>query len=201
MPSGSERNAVKKVIVGLGNPGSKYQNTRHNIGWMVLDELERRWDLKRDRKQRFKSQVAEGRTMPGGPRVAMLWPQTYMNLIGEAASPARGAYKVPVDQVLAIHDEIDLKFGDLRARLGGGLAGHNGLKSMKAQLGTPDFGRIRIGVSRPDSTDPEIVSRWVLGRFSEGRDAVAGLVADAADEADRLVDRLTREEQSEEVPA
>lgn len=182
------------LLVGLGNPGAQYARTRHNIGFMVLDELERRWDLKRDRKLRFKSQVAEGRTMPGGPRVALLWPQTYMNLIGEAASPARGAYKVDVDHVLAIHDEIDLKFGDLRCRLGGGLAGHNGLKSMKAQLGTPDFGRIRIGVSRPDSTDPEIVSAWVLGRFSEPPADVARLVSDAADLVESVIDgRVTLE--------
>ncbi len=179
------------LLVGLGNPGTQYARTRHNIGWMVLDELERRWGLKRDRKLRFKSQVAEGRTMPGGPRVALLWPQTYMNLIGEAASPARGAYNVEVDHVLAIHDEIDLKFGDLRARLGGGLAGHNGLKSMKAQLGTPDFGRIRIGVSRPDSTDPEIVSAWVLGKFSEPAAEVARLVGDAADLVESVIDGRT----------
>ncbi len=179
------------LLVGLGNPGAQYARTRHNIGWMVLDELERRWDLRRDRKLRFKSQVAEGRTMPGGPRVALLWPQTFMNLIGEAASPARGAYRVPVDHVIAIHDEIDLKFGDLRARLGGGMAGHNGLKSMKAQLGTPDFGRIRIGVSRPDSTDPEIVSAWVLGRFSEPPAEVARLVSDAADLVESVIDGRT----------
>jgi PTH1 family peptidyl-tRNA hydrolase len=179
------------LLVGLGNPGSQYARTRHNIGWMVLDELERRWDLKRDRKLRFKSQVAEGRAQPGGPRVALLWPQTFMNLIGEAASPARGAYKVDVDHVIAIHDEIDLKFGDLRARLGGGLAGHNGLKSMKAQLGTPDFGRIRIGVSRPDSTDPEIVSAWVLGKFTEPPAEVAKLVSDAADLVESVIDGRT----------
>jgi PTH1 family peptidyl-tRNA hydrolase len=179
------------LLVGLGNPGSQYARTRHNVGWMVLDELERRWDLKRDRKLRFKSQVAEGRTAPGGPRVALLWPQTFMNLIGEAASPARGAYKVDVDHVLAIHDEIDLKFGDLRARMGGGLAGHNGLKSMKAQLGTADFGRIRIGVSRPDTTDPEIVSAWVLGRFSEPPAEVARLVSDAADLVESVIDGRT----------
>jgi len=175
------------LLVGLGNPGTRYERTRHNIGFMVLDELQRRWDLPRG-KDRFKSRVAEGRTGPGGPRVVMLWPQTYMNLVGEAASPARGAYKVELDHVVALHDEIDLPFGELRPRLGGGLAGHNGLKSMKAQLGTPDFGRIRIGVSRPDSTDPEIVSAWVLGRFSEPPAEVAKLVSDAADVVESVVD-------------
>jgi PTH1 family peptidyl-tRNA hydrolase len=175
------------LLVGLGNPGSRYERTRHNIGFMVLDELERRWSLSKG-KDRFKSKVAEGRTGPGGPRVVLLWPQTFMNVLGEAAGPARGAYKVPLDHVLAIHDEIDLKFGDLRPRLGGGLAGHNGLKSMKAQFGSPDFGRVRIGVSRPDSTDPEIVSAWVLGRFSEPPSEVAGLISDAADVVESIVD-------------
>lgn len=175
------------LIVGLGNPGVRYERTRHNVGFMVLDELARRWGLSRG-KDRFKSRVAEGRTMPGGPRVALLWPQTFMNLIGEAVSPARGAYKVEPARVLAVHDEIDLKFGDLRCRLGGGMAGHNGLKSIKQHLATPDFGRVRIGVSRPDSTDPEIVSAWVLGRFSEPPAEVAALVASAADLVEEIVD-------------
>lgn len=175
------------LLVGLGNPGTRYERTRHNIGFMVLDELQRRWDLQRG-KDRFKSRVAEGRTGPGGPRVVLLWPQTYMNLVGEAASPARGAYRVELDHVLALHDEIDLPFGELRPRLGGGLAGHNGLKSLKAQLGTPDFGRLRIGVSRPESTDPEIVSAWVLGRFTEPPADVARLVSDAADVVEAIVD-------------
>lgn len=175
------------LIVGLGNPGSRYARTRHNVGFMVLDELARRWDLSRG-KDRFRSRVAEGRAQPGGPRVALLWPQTFMNLTGEAVGPARGAYKVPVERVLAVHDEIDLPFGDLRCRLGGGMAGHNGLKSLKQHLATPDFGRVRIGVSRPDSTDPEIVSAWVLGRFSEPEAEVAGLISSAADLVEAIVD-------------
>jgi PTH1 family peptidyl-tRNA hydrolase len=188
------------LIVGLGNPGTRYAGTRHNVGFEVAEALSARWELPRARK-RFGGLIAEGRTRPGGPRVAILLPQTYMNESGNAAGPARGSLGVGLDHVIALHDEIDLPFGEIRAKLGGGVAGHNGLKSLDRGLGSRDFWRVRIGVGRPDSTDPEIVSRWVLGRFSEGRDAVAGLVADAADEADRLVDRLTREEQSEEVPA
>ncbi len=179
------------LLVGLGNPGSRYAQTRHNIGFMVLDELARRWSLTPDRKERFRSRVAEGRTGPGGPRVALLWPQTFMNVIGDAVSPARGAYRTDLDRVLAIHDEIDLPFGELRARLGGGMAGHNGLKSMKAKLGSPDFGRIRIGVSRPDSTDPELVSAWVLGRFSEPPAQVTALINDAADLVEAVIDGRT----------
>ena len=125
--------------------------------------------------------------MPGGPRVALLLPQTFMNDSGKAVGPARGALGVPLDRILVIHDEIDLPFGRVETRLGGGLAGHNGLKSLKAGLGGADFRRIRVGVGRPDTTDPEIVSAHVLGRFSESQEDVRELVERAADELDRLV--------------
>jgi peptidyl-tRNA hydrolase, PTH1 family len=123
----------------------------------------------------------------GGPRVAVLLPQTYMNEAGRSVSPARGALGVPLDRVLAIHDEIDLPFGRIEARVGGGLAGHNGLKSLDQELGGPDFRRVRVGVGRPDTTDPEIVSRHVLGRFTESDDEVRELVERAADAADDVV--------------
>jgi peptidyl-tRNA hydrolase, PTH1 family len=113
-----------------------------------------------------------------------------MNDSGAAASPARGSLKVPLERVVAIHDEIDIPFGEVRVRQGGGLAGHNGLKSLKRGFGSPDFWRVRVGVGRPDSTDPEIVSSWVLGRFREPPDRVEALVAGAATETERLVDRL-----------
>ena len=110
-----------------------------------------------------------------------------MNEAGRSVGPARGALGVDLEHVLVIHDEIDLPFGRIEARLGGGLAGHNGLKSLKRDLGGPDFHRIRVGVGRPDSTDPEIVSAHVLGRFSEARADVEKLVSDAADEAERVI--------------
>ena len=110
-----------------------------------------------------------------------------MNDAGRAAGPARGALGVDLEHVLAIHDEIDLPFGTVQARVGGGLAGHNGLKSLKRELGSGDFRRLRVGVGRPDSTDPEIVSAHVLGRFAEERDEVERLVAAAADEAERVL--------------
>ena len=100
-----------------------------------------------------------------GPRVAVLCPQTYMNEAGRSVGPARGALKLALDRVVVVHDEIDLPFGEVRARVGGGLAGHNGLRSLRRELGSPDFTRVRVGVGRPDSTDPEIVSAYVLGRF------------------------------------
>lgn len=128
--------------------------------------------------------------------MAILLPQTYMNASGDAAGPARGSLKVPLDRVVALHDEIDLPFGRIEARLGGGLAGHNGLKSLKRGLGDAEFWRLRVGVGRPDSTDPEIVSAHVLGRFREPRAEVEALVSAAADEAARLVERLAEEEPS-----
>jgi len=155
----------------------------------VAAELSRRWDLPRAKK-RFGGLIAEGRTGPGGPRVAILLPQTYMNASGDSAGPARGSLKVPLERVVALHDEIDLPFGEVQSRLGGGLAGHNGLKSLKRGFGDAEFWRVRIGVGRPDSTDPEIVSAYVLGRFREPRAEVEELVGSATDEAERLVERL-----------
>ena len=174
------------LVVGLGNPGDRYARTRHNIGFEVANELARRWELPRAKKK-YAGLYTDGRTGPGGPRVGVLLPQTYMNEAGRAAGPARGALGVELDRVVAIHDEIDLPFGTVQARLGGGLAGHNGLKSLKQELGSADFHRVRVGVGRPDSTDPEIVSAHVLGRFTEDRADVARLVEAAADEAERVV--------------
>jgi PTH1 family peptidyl-tRNA hydrolase len=122
--------------------------------------------------------------------VAILLPQTYMNDSGDSAGPARGSLKVPLDRVVVLHDEIDLPFGEVQSRLGGGLAGHNGLRSLRAGLGAPDFWRVRVGVGRPDSTDPEIVSAYVLGGFREPREEVEALIGEAAGEAERLVERL-----------
>ncbi len=147
------------LLVGLGNPGPRYERTRHNIGFMVLDELQRRWDLPRGKGP---LQVASRRGPPPAPAA-----RASSSLAADVHEPRRSGrlararrYRVELDHVLALHDEIDLPFGDLRPRLGGGLAGHNGLKSLKAELGSPDFGRLRIGVSRPDSTTGD---RLVLG--------------------------------------
>ena len=119
--------------------------------------------------------------------MAVLKPQTYMNEAGRSVGPARGSYKLALERVLVLHDEIDLPFGEIRARLGGGLAGHNGLKSLMRELGGADFHRVRIGVGRPDTTDPEIVSAHVLGKWRESGPAVRELVERARDEAERLV--------------
>jgi peptidyl-tRNA hydrolase, PTH1 family len=177
---------VDWLLVGLGNPGAEYAATRHNIGFEVANELARRWELPKA-KQKYRGLLTEGRTGPGGARVAILLPQTYMNEAGSSVGPARGAYKLPLDRVLVIHDEIDLPFGEIRVRTGGGLAGHNGLKSLRQGLGSPDFTRIRIGVGRPPTTDPDRVAAYVLGRFAEPREEVQALVDRAADEAEKLV--------------
>ena len=195
--------------MGLGNPGREYARTRHNVGFMVADALAERWGLPRP-KTRFRALLAEGKINPGPPgsapadpaagiglqgraaaggrvAVAVLWPQTFMNEAGRSVGPARGSYRLALERVVAVHDEIDIPFGEVRTRLGGGLAGHNGLKSLKRELGGADFWRVRVGVGRPDSTDPEIVSAHVLGRFRERPEEVRELVERAADEVERLV--------------
>jgi PTH1 family peptidyl-tRNA hydrolase len=156
------------------------------VGFEVAALAAERWGLSRAKKK-YAGLYTDGRTGPGGPRVGVLLPQTYMNESGSSAGPARGALGVPLERVVAVHDEIDLPFGRIEVRLGGGLAGHNGLKSLKEGLGSADFRRVRVGVGRPDTTDPEIVSAHVLGRFSEPTDEVRALVGRAADELDRLV--------------
>jgi len=156
------------LVVGLGNPGAEYERTPHNVGFQVLAELARRWDLGKPKKK-FGGLLAEGRAGIGGPRVGLLQPLTFMNESGSSVGPARGALKVELDRVLVVHDEIDLPFGDIRSRLGGGLAGHNGLKSLKRGLGSPDF------------------AAYVLGRWRQPPAEVESLVRDAADVAERIV--------------
>jgi peptidyl-tRNA hydrolase, PTH1 family len=126
--------------------------------------------------------------------VAILLPQTYMNESGDSAGPARGQLGVELDNVVVIHDEIDLPFGEVRSKLGGGVAGHNGLRSLKQGLGGADFWRVRAGVGRPDSTDPEIVSAHVLGRFAESDEEVRSLIADTVDETERLIERIAADD-------
>jgi peptidyl-tRNA hydrolase, PTH1 family len=183
---GGSSGPVDWLVVGLGNPGERYARTPHNVGFRVAEELESRWGLPKP-KTRYAGLFSEGRTGPGGPRVAVLRPQTYMNEAGRSVGPARGALRVDLDRVLVVHDEIDLPFGDIRTRVGGGLAGHNGLKSLRQGLGSADFARVRVGVGRPESTDPDIVAAHVLGRWRQSDDEVRALVGEAADAAERIV--------------
>src|ERR671933_535680 len=169
------------LVVGLGNPGREYGRTRHNVGWMVVDELARRhggsW------KSKFNGKLAEIRV--DGHRVALLKPETYMNESGRSVSAAARFYKVEPDAVLVVHDEGDFDLGRLQARLGGGLAGHNGLRSLAKHLGTQDFMRLRVGVGRPERGDPRPLADFVLSNFEPHEDA-DGIVARAADAVETL---------------
>jgi PTH1 family peptidyl-tRNA hydrolase len=183
---------VDWLLVGLGNPGAEYVGTPHNVGFEVANRLALRWELGKP-KSKYRGLISDGRAglpqvgSPAPLRVAILLPQTYMNDSGKSVGPARGELKVEPDHIIVLHDEIDLPFGEVRSRLGGGLAGHNGLKSIKAALGTADFHRVRIGVGRPDSTDPEKVAAYVLGKFQEPKADVEALIDSAADAAQQLL--------------
>jgi PTH1 family peptidyl-tRNA hydrolase len=184
---GARRGApIDYLVVGLGNPGSRYAGTRHNVGFEVANALGERWGLPRARKA-FGGLSSEGRAGDGGPRVALLLPQRFMNESGGSVGPARGHYRLPLERVVVIHDEIDLPFGEVRTRLGGGLAGHNGLKSVSEGLGGSDFLRVRVGVGRPDSTDPELVAGYVLSRFAEPAEEVRALIERAAESIEQLL--------------
>jgi PTH1 family peptidyl-tRNA hydrolase len=181
---------VDWLIVGLGNPGAEYARTRHNVGFMIAERLIERWDLPKP-KSKYRGLLSEGRVGSPGVdliRVAVLQPQTYMNDAGRSVGPARGALgPEDLDHVLVVHDEIDIRFGEIRVRLGGGLAGHNGLKSIRTGLGSTEFGRVRVGVDRPPTTDPDRVAAYVLGRFSEPRADVEDLIDRGADAVERVL--------------
>ena len=164
------------LVVGLGNPGAEYRRTPHNVGFLTVDELARRHGA----AFRAKFSSALGDVRIDGSRVALLEPQTYMNESGRAVAPAVQFYKVPLPAVLVVHDDVDLDVGRLQLRLGGGLAGHNGLRSIARQLGSPDFLRLRIGVGRPERGDRRPVADYVLAPFSPEVD-VDALVRRAAD--------------------
>jgi PTH1 family peptidyl-tRNA hydrolase len=170
------------LVVGLGNPGREYARNRHNIGWLVADELARRHDG--SWKAKFSGQIAEVRI--DGHRVALLKPETYMNESGRSVKAAAAFFKIEPDAILIVHDEGDLEPGRLQVRLGGGLAGHNGLRSIAAHLGTEDFLRLRIGVGRPGRGDHRSLADYVLSDF-EPTDDVEGLI-DRAAKAVELLD-------------
>jgi PTH1 family peptidyl-tRNA hydrolase len=173
---GESASTLDLLVAGLGNPGREYAETRHNVGFMVVEELARRtvgsWRAK------FSGELAEVRL--DGMRLALLRPQTFMNESGRSVAAAVRFFKVEPEDLLVVHDEVDLEPGRLQVRLGGGLAGHNGLRSVAQQLGTPDFARLRIGVGRPGRGDPRPVADFVLSEFPPELD-VGALVSRAAD--------------------
>lgn len=165
------------LVVALGNPGPEHQSQRHNAGFMVGEELRRRHDFPRLRS-RLKGLAGEGQV--AGARVLLLFPTTYMNLSGRAAAAAVKKHSIPFDRVLAIHDEVELPFGDARLKEGQGLGGHNGLRSLEQSLGTRDFWRVRVGVGRPEREDDPLIDH-VLAPFTEPREEVLQLIGRAAD--------------------
>ena len=169
------------LVAGLGNPGREYAQTRHNVGWMVVDELARRHDG--SFRAKFSGRLAEMRL--GELRLALLEPETYMNESGRSIAAAARFFKAPVESLLVVHDDVDLEEGRLQTRLGGGLAGHNGLRSIAHALGTPDFLRLRVGVGRPGRGDPRSVADYVLSPFEPETD-VGALVSRAADAAEMV---------------
>ena len=179
---GDGASTLDLLVAGLGNPGREYAETRHNVGFMVCDELARRHGG--SFRAKFSGELAELRV--GAARVALLKPQTYMNESGRSVAPAVRFFKVEPDSLLVVHDDVDLEPGRLQARAGGGLAGHNGLRSIADALGTREFLRLRVGVGRPERGDPRPVADFVLSRFPADVD-VAGVVAHAADAVETLV--------------
>jgi PTH1 family peptidyl-tRNA hydrolase len=172
---GEQASTLDLLVAGLGNPGREYADTRHNVGFMVADELARRHGA--SFRSKFSGEVADLR-LDG--RVALLKPQTFMNESGRSVGAAVRYFKVPPEALLVVHDEVDLEPGRLQARLGGGLAGHNGLRSVAQHLRTGDFLRLRVGVGRPERGDRRPVADFVLSPFAPELD-VESLVARAAD--------------------
>jgi PTH1 family peptidyl-tRNA hydrolase len=165
------------LVAGLGNPGKEYAGNRHNVGFRVADLLASRVGAKFGRSKRAQAEVAEGRLGFGGPRLVLVKPLTYMNLSGAPVVSLAQFFKVPVDNVIAVHDELDVPFGEVRAKRGGGEGGHNGLRSMSKSLSSKEYARVRVGIGRPPGRqDP---ADYVLSDFS----------ATERKELDFLVDR------------
>lgn len=169
------------LVVGLGNPGSKYAKNRHNVGFMVAEILARRWGAPAA-KEKFSGLYT--RAAVKGEDVVLLQPQTYMNLSGESVQKAMAFFKIPLDRVLVVHDELDLAFEEVRIKVGGGTAGHNGLKSIVQHGGSPNFVRVRIGIGRPPRGT---VESWVLGDFDTMESARLPDVLQAAALASEVV--------------
>jgi PTH1 family peptidyl-tRNA hydrolase len=171
------------LVVGLGNPGPEYERTRHNAGFLTVDVLTVRHRFGRAKRE-HDGRCALGSF--GGHGVCLLKPIVFMNRSGKSVAAALRAYRLGVERLIVVHDEIDLPFGQLRVRTGGGTAGHNGLKSLAELVGT-DYHRVRIGVGRPVSRDPDEVADYVLARFEEPESAVRDVIERAADAVEMLV--------------
>jgi peptidyl-tRNA hydrolase, PTH1 family len=188
---GESPSTLDLLVVGLGNPGREHARDRHNAGWLVVDELARRHDG--SFRSKFSGQLAEIRA--DGQKIALLKPETYMNLSGDSLGAAARFFKLPLEQIAVVHDDVDLDPGRIQVRLGGGLAGHNGLRSIRQALGSAEFLRVRVGVGRPGRGDRRPVADYVLSPFAPEDDAdavvnraaeaVETLLRDGLDEAQR----------------
>jgi peptidyl-tRNA hydrolase, PTH1 family len=178
---GERASTLDLLVAGLGNPGREYERTRHNAGWLVADEVARRHGG--SFRSKFSGQLAETRL--DDLRLGLLKPETYMNESGRSLGAAARFFKVEPASVLVVHDDVDLDPGRLQARLGGGLAGHNGLRSIAQALGTQDFLRLRIGVGRPGRGDRRPVADYVLSPFEPEED-VDELIARSADAVETM---------------
>jgi len=152
-----------KLIVGLGNPGPKYETTRHNAGFLVLDELAERFNLPWEGTQ-FSAEISRGDVL--GEKCLLIKPQTFMNRSGLSVGAAMRFFKIPAGDVVVLHDDLDVPKGTVRARVGGGHGGHNGIRSMITETGVADFHRIKLGIGKSDNPAMEVTD-WVLGRFSD----------------------------------
>ena len=189
-PEATDPSSGVWLVVGLGNPGPDYAGTRHNVGYLVTDELARRMGSPFRAHKSGRAEVVEGRlTPPGqpGPRVVLARPRCYMNESGGAVKALASFYKVPVDRIVAIHDELDIPFGTLRVKLGGGDNGHNGLRSLRSSLGTGEFYRVRAGVGRPPGRQD--AADFVLSNYSAAeRKELVFQVDRAADAVESLLE-------------
>lgn len=188
------------LIVGLGNPGAQYAGNRHNVGFMIADVLAGRIGARFGRARKAMADVAEGFLGPGGPKIVLIKPLTYMNLSGGPVASLSQFYKIPLDHVVAVHDELDIPYGQLRLKLGGGEGGHNGLRSMSKSLGSKDYPRVRFGIGRPPGRqDP---ADYVLSNFSATeRKELDFLVDRAADAAEALITKGLEWSQNQYHPA
>lgn len=168
------------LVVGLGNPGERYESTRHNVGQFVVDELARRLGTSFARHGRANARVAEGRSAPGGPKLVLAKSNGFMNTSGGPVSQLAAYYGIEPERVVVVHDELDLPFDTVKLKLGGGHGGHNGLRDIIAALGTGDFIRVRVGIGRPPGRQD--AADFVLRPFGAAeRETVPVLVQDAAD--------------------
>lgn len=174
------------LVIGLGNPGPRYELTRHNIGQLVVDELAAR------RRESFRTHKANARVVetwlrPGGPKLVLAKPNTFMNVSGGPAAGLAGFYGIPPERVVVVHDELDIPFDTIKLKIGGGHGGHNGVRDVAKALGTSEFPRVRVGIGRPPGRQD--AADWVLDPFSAAdRKTLPILVADGADAVEQLID-------------